>query len=82
MDEDTFERVRGILARHLEVPPEKIEPDSPLADLGLDSFAALEVIFDIEEAFSVRVPDERAAEFTTVRAICEGIETLRTPSPG
>lgn len=35
-------------------------------DLGLDSFAALELLFELEEMLNVRIPQEAAASFVTV----------------
>ena len=44
----------------------------------LDAFlGALELVFEIEERFKVKVPDERIPEFRTVRAVCDGIEALQ-----
>jgi acyl carrier protein len=51
--------------------------DSALEELGLDSLGALELVFQIEEEFKVSVPDSRIPEFKTVRAVCDGIETIR-----
>jgi acyl carrier protein len=81
MAPETFARVRDIVARYLDIPAEKVEPDSKLEELGLDSLGALELIFQIEEEFKIVVPNERAAEFLTVRAVCEGIETLQAAAP-
>jgi acyl carrier protein len=72
----TFERVRGIVAAYLKVPPEQIQLDTRLSDIGLDSLGALELVFEIEEAFKVRIPDERVAEFQTLRSGCEFLESL------
>ena len=80
MTEDTFERVRHSVAKHLGISPDRVEADSNLAELGLDSLGALELIFDLEEDFKIAVPTERAKEFTTVRAVCDGIESLRAAS--
>jgi len=77
MTVETLDRVRRIIASHVEIPVEKIEVDSKLEDLGLDSLGSLELIFQIEEEFKVLVPNERASEFTTVRAVCDGIESLQ-----
>jgi acyl carrier protein len=82
MSTDTFARVRSILARHLEIPEDSIAEDSGLADLGLDSLGSLEFVFDVEEEFKVSVPDDRLPEFKSVRAVCEGIETLLATGPG
>ena len=75
--EASEESVRQLLATFLKLPPARLQPDTRLDDLGLDSLAAVELIFEIEERFSVRVPNERAAEFRTVRAIAEGVRALQ-----
>jgi acyl carrier protein len=77
MPGDTLERARGIIARYLNVGPESIGEDIPLTELGLDSLGALEVVFEIEEAFHISIPDERVAQFTTLRVACDAIEALR-----
>jgi acyl carrier protein len=77
MTTDTFERVRGLIARYLKIPAETIGEDAKLDELGLDSLGALELVFEIEEEFKVKVPDEKIPGFQTVRAVCDGIEALR-----
>lgn len=77
MTPDTFERVRRIVAKYLNVPAESVGEDSKLEELGFDSLGALELVFEIEEEFKVSVPDDRIPEFNTVRAVCDGIEALR-----
>ena len=77
MNDGTYQRVRRILAKYLEVPDEQIGPDSPLADLGVDSLAALELVFEIEEEFKIRVPDDRLPQMDTLRSVCERIEALQ-----
>jgi acyl carrier protein len=77
MSADTLERVRGLLARQLRVPPESIGEDASLEELGLDSLGALELVFEIEEEFQVKVPDERIKELRTLRAVCDGVEALQ-----
>jgi acyl carrier protein len=73
---DTFERVRRIIARYLDVPVESVTEDSALEALGLDSLGALELVYEIEEEFKISVPDDRLAEFTTVRVVVDGVEAL------
>jgi acyl carrier protein len=84
MREETLETVREIIARYLKVGPETIGEDTPLVSLGLDSLGALEVIFEIEEAFHISISDDRVSEFTTLKVACDAIEALRrgaTPQP-
>jgi acyl carrier protein len=80
MTPETLARVRGLIAAYLHVPEDQVGPDVPLEGLGLDSLGALELVFEIEEAFGVSVPDERIRDFKTVRAVCDGIETLQKAS--
>ena len=48
------ERVREILAVELQVAPESVVPQASLrADLGMDSVAALNVLFAAQETFGV-----------------------------
>jgi len=77
MPTDTFERVRHHLGGQLKVPADSITADQRLDALGLDSLAALELIFDLEQEFGIAVPNERVAEFATVRDVCDGIDRLR-----
>jgi acyl carrier protein len=56
--EDTFTRVRALMAQELGVAPETIEPSTELAALGIDSLAALEFVFTLEEAFGVRFGED------------------------
>lgn len=77
MTAGTLERVRKLLAKQLGVPPESIGEDASLEQLGLDSLGALELVFQIEEEFSVKVPDESLKELRTVRAVCDGVEALQ-----
>ena len=49
-------------------------------DLGLDSFAALELIFELEEMLSVRIPQEAAATFQTVADVVAFVQ-LQLASP-
>lgn len=77
MTPDTLERVRRLIGQYLKIAPETIGEDSKLEELGLDSLGALELVFEIEEEFKIKVPDERIPGLRTVRAVCDGIEDLR-----
>ncbi|MCB1202981.1 MAG: acyl carrier protein [Verrucomicrobiae bacterium] len=50
--------------------------ESTFEDLGLDSLAIIEAVFEIEETFDIRVPDEEAKSIRTVREAIEGVERL------
>ncbi|HOT59266.1 MAG TPA: acyl carrier protein [Spirochaetia bacterium] len=67
MDE-IFEKMKKIIADKLEVEEDKITLDASFRqDLGADSLDTYELVYAIEEEFKVKIDDEKANEFETVR---------------
>lgn len=58
----TFDTLQNILAAKFALSPDQIQPDASLEALGLDSLDSIEVLFDIEEAFQIRIPQERTTD--------------------
>jgi acyl carrier protein len=54
----TLEFLRQIIARDFEVDPQLLQPDSRLEDLAVDSLGLIEIMFAVEERFSITVPPE------------------------
>ena len=55
---DTLARIKDLAIRELALDPAKIDPEAPLADLGVDSLAFIEFMFTVEEELGVKVSDE------------------------
>jgi acyl carrier protein len=70
------EQVFTTLASVKRIPREKITLDSSLAELGMDSLDAITMLFELENAFKISIPDEQARSIRSVRDIVEGIEKL------
>jgi acyl carrier protein len=49
----TFETMKRIIIKDYELAPERLTPDTPLADIELDSLAVTELIFSLEDEFNV-----------------------------
>jgi acyl carrier protein len=65
--EETFEKVRGIVAEQLSVEEAEVKPESNFQnDLGADSLDTVELVMALEEAFEIEIPDEDAEGITTV----------------
>lgn len=62
-------RVKDLLVEVAGVDPVWITPDARLAELGVDSIAAVALLDRLEETFDVTIPPEDALHLTTVRAI-------------
>ncbi len=64
---DILERVREIVADKLGIPEEDVAPDSNFVDdLGADSLYLTEIVYELEEAFSIRVSEDDFDQLRTV----------------
>ena len=82
-DFDTIaEKVRTLLASAKQKPVDSIQLDTPLDELQVDSLDKVSLAFDIEEAYSISIPESALATVRTVRDIVTGIEAqLRKQAP-
>lgn len=84
----TFETVAEIIASTSDVPREKITPDSHvMKDLEIDSLGFLDVTFEIDKKFGIRLPIEdwlqnvkggayEGDEYFVMRNLCKHIDAL------
>ena len=56
---DLFPRAAEILEKKFGVDPARIQPETTLEQLGLDSLALMEFVFEVEDRFEVRIPQEK-----------------------
>ena len=70
--------IKEVLAKQLTMPVENIKPESRLVeDLGIDSFGSVEVAFELEEKFDLKIPDEALYEAKTVKNIVDYIASQK-----
>lgn len=68
MTNDTAERVKKIVAKHLGVDESKVvETASFIDDLGADSLDTVELVMAFEEEFGCEIPDKAAEKILTVK---------------
>ncbi|HEY4249256.1 MAG TPA: acyl carrier protein [Lacunisphaera sp.] len=64
------QKVIAIVAQKFSVDAVKINGETRLAeDLGVDSFGAVELMFELEEAFNLKIEDSEIARVRTVNDI-------------
>ncbi|MBO5729732.1 MAG: acyl carrier protein [Treponema sp.] len=75
MDE-LFEKIKGLIVENLGVEEDKVTLDSSFRqDLHADSLDTYELVYAIEEALGVKIPDDVANGFETVRDAYEYIKS-------
>ena len=72
----TFDKVKDIIIDKLGAEDDKItEKASFMDDLGADSLDTVELIMELEEEFSLEIPDEEAEKIATVGDAVKYIES-------
>lgn len=86
--QQTFEKVAQIISANGDVPLGDIKPESHvMKDLGVDSLAFLDIAFEIDQSFSIKLPIEdwmqsvnegkvKSEEFFLVGNLCKNIDNL------
>ena len=66
--EFTFDDVKDILVNRVGLPEEKVvnDPNLSFEDMGLDSLAFVEIQLAMQQQYGFTIPDEDAAEITTI----------------
>jgi len=54
--ETITDEVGQIVARELKIPLERLTPDTPLQDLGVESLDLIELVFALEDKFDISIP--------------------------
>ena len=62
-NQETFDAVAEIIADLSDVDASEVTPDShTVNDLGIDSLEFLDIVFDIDKKFSIKMPVEQWIE--------------------
>ena len=70
-----MEVIQQLIAASAEVPVESLDPNRLLEELDVDSLTVLEVMFDLEDKFKIRMPEERVP-IKTVQDIADLVDRL------
>jgi acyl carrier protein len=86
--QQTFEKVAQIISENGDVPIGDIKPESHvMTDLGVDSLAFLDMAFEIDQTFNIKLPIDdwmqsvnegkvKSEEFFLVGNLCKNIDQL------
>lgn len=78
-DRDVTDRLRKLLVEQLHQVPGDVDWETAtLADLGLDSMTAIELVLAIEDTFDVQFSEERLVRetFSTLAELAAAVRTM------
>ena len=83
-----MDKLTELVSAKSAMPAEWIQPSTEIANLGIDSLDFVELIFEIESEFDIKIPTEWDGEFATMAGLSSShhqSETIkrkyRTPQP-
>jgi acyl carrier protein len=71
----TFETLSAILIKENKLSPDRLELDAPLEDLGIDSLGMVELLWNIEDTFKIKLPSD-PVELATLRDVVHYVDEL------
>ena len=72
-----LDKVAEVIVNTAHCKLEDVTPEAELAALGVDSLKAITVLFELEEAFDIEIPNEFIASIVTVNDIMEKVADIR-----
>lgn len=69
-------RVMQVIATAQDVPVELVTLEKTFTELNIDSFAGINVVFELENEFGITIPDEGAQTIRSVRDAVAGVLQL------
>lgn len=76
MTTPTLGRLKQLIHDKFGVALEIIDPEAPFASYELDSLTMAELMFEIDDAFHVTVPDGADTTVTTLRELAALVDSL------
>lgn len=71
----TFEQLSAILVKEYKLTPDQLTFDAQLQDLGIDSLGIVELLWNIEDAFKIKLPSDQVG-LTTLGDVVSYVDQL------
>jgi acyl carrier protein len=81
MSDAVAEKVIATLASVKRIPAEKITLSTNLQEMGIDSLDVFTLLFELENAFKISIPDDDVRSIKTVNDVVEGVKKLLAAAP-
>jgi acyl carrier protein len=81
MSDAVAEKVISTLASVKRIPADTITLQTNLQDLGIDSLDVFTLLFELENAFKISIPDDDVRSLRTVNDVVDGIKKILAAAP-
>ena len=81
MSDAVAEKVISTLASVKRIPADTIKLDTNLQDLGIDSLDVFTLLFELENAFKISIPDDDVRSLRPVNDVVDGIKKILAAAP-
>ncbi len=72
-----MDKLTELVSAKAAMPADWIEPSTEMSNLGIDSLDFVELIFEIESEFDIKIPTEWDGEFATMADLSDAIDRLK-----
>lgn len=72
----TLDTLQDLLMKDYQLGREQVGPEVELVSLGVDSLGMVDLMFQVEETFSVEIPDEDPPKLHTIGDVVAFIDGL------
>ena len=81
MSDEVADKVIATLASVKRIPADSIHLNTNLQEMGIDSLDVFTLLFELENAFKISIPDDDVRSLRTVNDVVEGIKKLLAAAP-
>ena len=78
---DIQSRIIELIAKSKNLPSSDIGLNTSFEELQIDSLDKINISFDVEEMFSIQIPDGSLGSLKTVGDVVRGVEQLVSSGP-
>ena len=76
MQDELTKKVISVMAATQHISEDKITIESTFQELGIDSLDGINILFALESAFDINIPDDAAKEIRSVKEMVAGVQQL------
>ncbi|HWF37073.1 MAG TPA: acyl carrier protein [Candidatus Acidoferrales bacterium] len=77
MSDAVADKVISTLASVKKISADEITIDTNLQELGIDSLDVFTLLFELENAFNISIPDDDVRSIKTVKDVVDGIKKIQ-----